>query len=187
MTDFEDRSAAVTETDIEVDRDVVIVDSAKKVRQERNPWAVLPILLGVLFLLLNLLVFRQVPAAFTTMNKEGAIALMMLLSSLVVCVVLIVYGLVVRRTGDAVPGESRSRFWLSVGVPLLLGLLAPLLTVWGLSNYLKADRVYLETSGKPCIEVYEKAANIAKDNPRFRMPAADRDEARCNINATLGR
>ena len=43
------------------------------------------------------------------------------------------------------------------------------------------------SSTKPCIEIYEKAAAIAKDNPRFRMLDTDRDEVRCKVNAALGR
>ncbi len=39
----------------------------------------------------------------------------------------------------------------------------------------------------PCVELYEKAQGIAKDNPRFKMPATDRDEKRCGINAAIGR
>ena len=187
MSDFEDRNAGVTETDIEVDRDVVIVEGPKEVRQKRNPLAVLPLLLGVLFLLANVLIFLRVPTVFTTKNVYGAMSLILILASVVTCLSLILYGLASRREVDEASSEERSRSRRSVGVSLLLGLLAPMLTLWGLHVYRIADERYSQTFGKPCIEAYEKAANIAKDNPRFRMPAGDPYEVRCGVNAVLGR
>jgi hypothetical protein len=185
MSEFEDRNVVATETD--TDRDVVIVEDVKEVRRRRDPWSVLPILLGVLFLLANVWIFRQVPLAFTSKNKDGAIALMMILASVVICLALIVYGIAARRDDDDGSLDQRTRFRRSVVVPLLLGVLAPVLTVWGLNNYRAADQVYLRTTGKPCLEIYATAANVAKDNPRFRMPASDPDEVRCAVNAAIGR
>jgi hypothetical protein len=61
-----------------------------------------------------------------------------------------------------------------------------LFTLWALQvNKTAGERG--ASSNKPCIEVYEKAAAIAKDNPRFRMLDTDRDEVRCKVNAALGR
>jgi hypothetical protein len=185
MTDFEDRSRGLggqVGSEIEVERDVVIVESA----EPRNPFAVLPLLLGVLFLLANVVIFLRVPTVFTVKNVNGSISLLLILASLVTCLVLIIYGLAARRTHAAGAADGRSSFLRSVGVPLVLGLLAPLLTLWSLQvNKTASERA--NQSLRPCIEVYEKAQSIAKDNPRFRMPATDRDEVRCTVNTVLGR
>ncbi len=171
--------------EIEVERDVVIVDRENTVsRPQRNPFAVLPILLGVLFLLANLLIFARVPTVFTGKSVSGTISLLLILVSVIISLALIIYGLAARRGEEA--GEGRGRHLRTIGVPLLLALLAPLLTLWALQvNKTTAERG--ASSTKPCIEVYEKAAAIAKDNPRFRMLDTDRDEVRCKVNAVLGR
>ena len=133
----------------------------------------LPILLGVLFLLANLLIFARVPTVFTVKNVSGTISLLLILVSVFISLSLIIYGLAARRNEGT--GEGRGRHLRTIGVPLLLALLAPLFTLWGLQvNKTTAERG--ASSNKPCIEVYEKAAAIAKDNPRFRMLDTDRDD-----------
>jgi hypothetical protein len=188
MSTFEDRNKGLgghVESEIEVERDVVIVDRENAVsRPQRNPFAVLPILLGVLFLLANLLIFARVPTVFTVKNVSGTISLLLILVSVIISLALIIFGLAARRGEEA--GEGRGRHLRTIGVPLLLALLAPLFTLWALQvNKTAAERG--ASSTKPCIEVYEKAAAIAKDNPRFRMLDTDRDEVRCKVNAALGR
>lgn len=189
MSEFENRSKGFGvggASDIEVERDVVIVESEKAPRVHRSPLAVLPLLLGVIYLLANVLMFVRVPTAFTAPNINGAMSLMMLLVSVALSLALIVYGLAARRGDSEDFGEGRGRHLRTVGVPLLLALLAPLFTLWGLH----VNKTVGERSGqstKPCIEVYEKAAAIAKDNPRFRMLDTDRDEVRCRVNAAIGR
>jgi hypothetical protein len=188
MSTFEDRNKGLgghDESEIEVERDVVIVDSENTVsRSQRNPFAVLPILLGVLFLLANLLIFARVPTVFTGKSAIGTISLLMILVSVFISLSLIIYGLAARRSEEA--GEGRGRHLRTIGVPLLLVLLAPMFTLWALQVNRLADERYVGKYGKPCIEIYEKAAAIAKDNPRFRMPATDNDEVRCQVNAALG-
>lgn len=190
MSEFEDRNKGFElggDPDIEIERDVVIVESEKAPRVRRSPLAVLPLLLGVIFLLANVLMFVRVPTAFTVKNATGAMSLMLLLVSVALSLALIVYGLAARR-GDAEEiGEGRGRHLRTVGIPLLLALLAPLFTLWGLQVNKLAGERYERSFGKPCIEIYEKAGNIAKDNPRFRMLDTDRDEVRCKVNAALGR
>lgn len=188
MSTFEDRNkglGGLGESAIEVERDVVIVESDNTVsHSQRNPFAVLPILLGVLFLLANLLIFARVPTVFTVKNVSGTISLLLILVSVFISLSLIIYGLAARRSEGT--GEGRGRHLRTIGVPLLLALLAPLFTLWGLQvNKTTTERG--ASSTKPCIEVYEKAAAIAKDNPRFRMLDTDRDEVRCKVNAVLGR
>jgi hypothetical protein len=189
MSEFENRNKGFEvggESDIEIERDVVIVESEKAPRVRRSPLAVLPLLLGVIFLLANVLMFLRVPTAFTAKNINGAMSLMLLLVSVALSLALIVYGLAARRSDSEEIGEGRGRHLRTVGVPLLLALLAPLFTLWGLHvNKTAGERG--ASSTKPCIEVYEKAAAIAKDNPSFRMLATDRDEVRCRVNAALGR
>lgn len=189
MSNFEDRNKGLpgqVEAEFEVDRDVVVVESEEAQRERRSPLAVLPLLLGVIFLLANVLMFLRVPTAFTAKNINGAMSLMLLLVSVAFSLALIVYGLAGRRSDSGEIGEGRGRNLRTVGVPLLLALLAPLFTLWGLHvNKTVGERN--AQAVKPCIEVYEKAAAIAKDNPRFRMLDTDRDEVRCKVNAALGR
>lgn len=187
MSEFENRNKGFDvggDSDIEIDRDVVIVESERAPHVRRSPLAALPLFLGVLLLLANVVAFLRVPSVFTQKTGNGAISTLLLLASVVICVVLIVYGLAMRRGDDTRDGRP-GYFWL-VGLPILLGLLAPLLTLWGLHvNKSAGERANPRLM--PCIEVYEKAAAIAKDNPRFRMLETDRDEVRCRVNAALGR
>jgi hypothetical protein len=174
------------DTGVEIERDVVVVETEKASRERRSPLVALPLLLGAIFLVANVLVFFRVPTTFTTKNVYGSMSLLLLVASVVVSIVLIVYGLAARRADLTEPGE-RASFLQFFGVPVMLGLLAPLLTLWGLQvSKLNSER-FERTYAKPCIEVYEKAAAIAKDNPRFRMLATDRDEVRCAVNSAIGR
>ncbi len=189
MSEFEKRNQSFGvggDSDIEVERDVVILESENAPRVRRSPLAVLPILLGAIFLLANVVIVWRVPGAFTPKNTVASMAILLVLISVALCLALIVYGLAVRRGDSEEIGEGRGRHLRAVGVPLLLALLAPLFTVWALQlNKTTGERGVPST--KPCIEVYEKAAAIAKDNPRFRMLDTDRDEVRCRVNAALGR
>jgi hypothetical protein len=189
MSEYANRNKGLgvgADTDVEIERDVVVVESEEAPRVRRSPLAALPLLLGVIFLLVNLLIFLRVPTAFTTKNVNGAVSLMLLLVSVALSLAAIVHGLAARRSDSEEIGAGRGRHLRTVGVPLLLALLAPLFTLWGLQvNKTSGER--FTQSNKPCIEVYEKAAAIAKDNPRFRMLDTDRDEVRCKVNAALGR
>jgi hypothetical protein len=191
MTSSDDRSndlAGQFESEIDVDRDVVIVESGRGSRERRSPIAVLPLLLGVLLLLANLLVFSRVPGAFTPKSVNGAISMLLILVSVVICLSLIFLGLAARRNdSEAAARDGSARFLPSLGVSLALGLLAPLFTLWALQANKLADERYGQTYVKPCLEIYETASAIAKDNPRFRMPTTDTNEARCSVNAVLGR
>jgi hypothetical protein len=187
MSEYANRNKGLgvgADADVEIERDVVIVDREEAPRVRRSPLAVLPLLLGVIFLLANLLVFSRVPTAFTTKSVVASMSIVLLLVSVALCLALIVYGFAAGRGEEA--GEGRGRHLRTIGVPLLLALLAPLFTLWALQvNKTTTERG--ASSTKPCIEVYEKAAAIAKDNPRFRMLDTDRDEVRCKVNAALGR
>lgn len=138
---------------------------------------VLPLLLGLVFLIANIYVITRTPAIFVAKNTTGSTSLLLIVASFVICLVLIGYAVALRRSDDRASARG-------VGVALLLGLLAPLATVWSLQvNRSFNDR----QTPKSCLDVYQQASAIAKDNPRFRMPAKDRDEVRCAINTTLGR
>ena len=187
MSTFEDRNKGLPgqfEAEIEVDRDVVVVESEEAQRVRRNPLAALPLLLGVIFLLANVLVVSRVPGAFKAKSVVASMSTLLLLVSVGLCLALIVYGLAARRGEEA--GEGRGRHLRTVGVTLLLAVLAPLFTVWAL-QLSKTTSERGASATQPCIEIYEKAAAIAKDNPRFRMLDTDRDEVRCKVNAALGR
>jgi hypothetical protein len=63
-------------------------------------------------------------------------------------------------------------------VPILVSIPAFALTVW-------AAEIVQPIAPKPCIEIYQEALNIKKDNPTFKMIWNDRDELRCSINKVL--
>jgi hypothetical protein len=195
MSTFEDRNKGLGghgESAIEVERDVVIVESENTVsRSQRNPFAVLPILLGVIFLVTNIFVMTRFTSwFFAPQSTPGTISLVMMLVSIAICLVLIIYGLAQRRADADLAGHTHrggSWYFRAVGAPILLGLLAPLVTLWALQVNKLAGERWEGSIGKPCIEVYQQAASIAKDNPQFRMPATDPYEVRCTVNAVLGR
>ena len=58
----------------------------------------LPILLGVLFLLANLLIFARVPTVVTVKNVNGTISLLLILVSVVISLPLIIFGFAARRS-----------------------------------------------------------------------------------------
>ena len=167
--------------DVDLDVEQVIVDSGAhrlppELGERRNPLFAFPLLAGVVFLIANIYVITRTPAIFTAKNTTGSTSLLLIIASVVLCLALIGYAFALRRSG-AVSAKG-------VGIALLLGLLAPLATVWSL----QVNRSFNDRQApKPCIDVYEQAQNVAKDNPKFRMPAKDRDEVRCAVNATLGR
>lgn len=162
---------AVADADLEVDE--VVVETGV---QRRSPFFAVPLLLGVVFLIADIYVFRQTPYVFTGKNTTVSISLLLIIVSMVICLILIGYAFALRRFGGAVSAKA-------VTAAVLLGLLAPLATMWSL----QVNRINSDRTTKSCIDVYEQAQNIAKDNPKFRMPATDRDERRCSVNAALGR
>ena len=100
MSEYANRSKGLgvgADTDVEIERDVVIVESEEAPRVRRSPLAVLPLLLGVIFLLANLLVFSRVPTAFTTKSVVASMSIVLLLVSVALCLALIVYGFAARR------------------------------------------------------------------------------------------
>lgn len=183
--DFSKSFAAEVDSDIEVEQVVVGTDRATDRIRRGNPLSVLALLAGVVFLVADVFVITRFPTWFFAKTVPATISLLLMLASLVACLALIVHSLAMRRADRDFSGDAhRGGYARSVGVPLLLALLAPLLTVWSLNvSKSVADRAVV----KPCIEVYQQAAGVAKDNPKFRMPAKDRDEVRCTVNAVLGR
>lgn len=145
--------------------------------------AILPILLGVSALIVNIViltggvggtVFRQL-----SFWLAGNISAVMILTSIFLGIFLVVYGLVLRNYADS-RGTTSHWFVAWIIVPLLLGLAAPLATIWGLSNW---DRS--QDPKQPCIELYQQAQSIHKDNPKFRMPQDSADQVRCRINEVV--
>lgn len=146
----------------------------------RNPLTPLAILAGVAYLAANVFVIVRTPAAFVSKNVTGSTSLLLVISSIVICLALIGGGLALRRSAVSA--------WSAAAV-LLLALLAPLATVWALQvNRSAGDRYNQSVNAtKPCLDIYSQAQTIAKDNPKFRMPEKDRDEVRCAVNKALGR
>jgi hypothetical protein len=173
--------------DLNSDVEVAIVEEAVEPPthpDRRQAWA-LPVLLGVLLLLADVFIIARLSTVFFTKNVLSSTSLLLMIASLMICLVLIAYGLGLRGLdSDGTEASRRGSHARTIGVTLLLAGHAPLTAAWSLQvNRTAIDR----RVEQPCIEVYQQAQNIAKDNPRFRMPATNRDEVRCTVNAVLGR
>ena len=168
------------------DADVVVVRNTESTRKvSRNPLAMFPLILGVLILALDIYLLVAFPSyMFFTKNLQGAIQLALVLASGIICLFLIAYAFGF-GSFESIDGHRRrvSPFITGVVVPLLLGLVALGATIGGM----EWNRATAERQTKSCIDLIEQAQNIAKDNPKFRMPAKDSSETRCNINAAIGR
>jgi hypothetical protein len=152
-----------------------------------------PFLIGVFILALNIFVVARLQGVFVAKNFQGNIAVTLAATSAFIGLFLVVYAIVLRlfeRNGtEILPGSTtddgaRQASWYVkwVVVPLLLGLLAVAATI---SSVEVNRRIY--NNKQPCIELYQEATSIYKDNPKFRMPSGDSDEDRCGINkAVLG-
>lgn len=144
-------------------------------RRRQSP-AVLPLLLGLLIFALNAYLFKRISVYLFAQSLPGALSFTLLATSTILSLWLIAYAF----------GLGRSERASASGVllPLVLGGVAVAATVGGIQqNVITAER----QTPRLCVDLIEQAQNIAKDNPRFRMPATDREEVRCGINAAIGR
>jgi len=168
------------------DASAVVVGEARTTRKgSRNPLAIFPLLLGVLVLALDIYLLVALPSyIFFAKNLQGAISLALVFASGIICLFLIVYAFGFRSFESADAHRRRvSPYVTGLVVPLLLGAVALAATIGGMElNRAAAER----QPQKSCIDLIEQAHNIAKDNPKFRMPAKDANEVRCSINAALG-
>lgn len=187
--DAQPQKAARTATDTEPSREIT---SARESTQLRLISA-LPMLLGVSVLAVNLLVIIRLWRSI--IRLPGVVALALTVTSLLAGLFLIVYGLTLRRldsTGKTISAESRASSGLNatgtyarwIGIPMLVALSASAATVWAAE--IAKPKLPDPADMKPCIELYQQALAIHKENPQFRMPAGDRDNARCTINYVLG-
>jgi len=159
----------------------------------------LPIFLGVFICGLNFIValrlwrstYQSQLAVLTRMNLPTNVCLALILTSFGIGLLLIAYAVVLQHTlrnGQLIqlsPGSAANHTQLNTPMylkwilfPVLLALPAPALTVW-------AAQVIEPISPKPCIEIYQEAVNISKDDASFKMPWTDRDQLRCNINSVI--
>lgn len=138
------------------------------------------LLVGVLVLVFDVFLVMRFPNVFFIQNLQNGISLALLLASVILSLLLITHAFGLGRGDHA----RHSSYLTGFIVPLVVGGLALTATITGMEMNRAA---YERQPTKPCIDVIEQAGNIAKDNPKFRMSANDRDEIRCAINATLGR
>ena len=166
--------------------DVVVVRAAEtRVRGSRNPLSIFPLMLGVLILALDIYLLVALPNyIFFAKNLQGAISLALVFASGIICLFLIAYAFGLRSFESADGHQRRiSPYVTGLVVPLILGAVALAATIGGMElNRSAGERQPL----KSCIDLIEQAHNIAKDNPKFRMPAKDANEIRCSINSALG-
>lgn len=163
-----------------------------------------PILLGLFICALNILVFTRLWRAvyfsntglLSRANLPNTVCLTLLAISFVIGLALVIYAIALRhyeewyeqqidRPEDVPNGTMSNRRHRRVPLylkwilgPFLLALPAPALTVW-------AAATVEPIAPKPCIEMYQTALEIKKDNPNFQMVWNDRDQLRCSINQVL--
>lgn len=179
-------STGETETDLsdatQGDSTPVADAPAQEGEIARNPLFVLPLLLGVLLLAVDIWIITRFSTTIFAKGVPNAIALAFIAASIVICLFLIAYALIVPRAERT---DRTSSYVRLVVVPLILALVAIAAMIWALQGYFSSTQ--LPPTRKACIELYEQAQNIARDNPKFRMAEKDADEVRCAINKALGR
>lgn len=165
-----------------------------------------PILLGLFICALNILVIVRLWRAvyfsniglLSRANLPNTVCFALLAISFAIGLALIVYAIALRHYdewydlhSEAVrdaPPEPESptatvpkripTYLKWFVVPLLLAAPAPALTVWAASTVEPLTPV-------PCIELYQRALELKRDNPQFKMVWNDRDQLRCSINQVL--
>ncbi|MBJ7339230.1 hypothetical protein [Mycolicibacterium sp.] len=175
-------------------------DSATSVRDKQlRLLFTFPVLLGLFVCSLNFLaairlwrsVYFSNPVMSSRANLPNTVCFTLISISFFVGLSLIAYAIALRHfdgygeerevAQEGAPDHAAGRVSLHVKwlvVPLLVALPAPALTVWAASTI-------EPIAPKPCIEVYQEALNIKKDNPNFKMVWNDRDELRCSVNQVL--
>jgi NADH:ubiquinone oxidoreductase subunit 5 (subunit L)/multisubunit Na+/H+ antiporter MnhA subunit len=151
--------------------------------------SILPILLGVFILALNIFEVALIPWPFVSKSFNGGVVIALVTISAFIGLFLIVYSMVLlrferNRSKESMTDDPRQASWYVkwVVVPLVLGLLASVATLKALERNSDA---FDPIPHKPCLALYQEAASIRKDNPRFWMPSGDSDEVRCGINKTV--
>ena len=151
---------------------------------------ILPILLGVFICGLNVfvgvLLWRSAYAStysfLQSLSLPTTVSLSVMSISFGVGLFLIAYAIVLRRTertSGADEGPTHVPSYVRwIVVPALVALPAPALTVW-------AAQMIEPIAPTPCIDLYQKAVEISKDAPNFKVIWTDRDQRRCNINSLL--
>lgn len=142
-----------------------------------------PIVCGVFVLALNAYLLTAGPVAYFFKNAAAwgvAMSTTLVLTSIFIGLLLVMQPFVLgaRHGTQSVDGLSYGRRLL---VPVALVLLAVLADLWAVQRWTSE----VEQGRTPCIEVYDRAEGIRKDNPKFRMPADSPDELRCKVNQSV--
>jgi len=157
---------------------------------------IFPVLLGLFFCVLNILVAVRLWPLLLNNRFQGAVSATLITTSFFIGVFLIVYAIILwrldghREKGEVAAGSTTNDqpvhgLWYvkCVIVPLVVALAAALTTVWATGT--AASVVPGREAPTPCIEVYRDALDIHRDIPNFRMPAGDPDQRRCGVNQNL--
>lgn len=139
-----------------------------------------PVLLGVFVLAVNIFVANRFWPLVWPSRNAGTVPLAYITTSFVIGLFIIAFSIVMIRSEGAESSQARYAKW--VIAPLILALLAFALTLWGARIAEVATEPEVQ---KSCLELYQDAFNIKKDNPNFRMPGGEPDNRRCLINSVL--
>jgi hypothetical protein len=150
-----------------------------------RPLLMIPILVGMFVLALNILLMTagvaRGPFTRISWSLPGNISVALISASLFIGIFLVVYALVIRNRGGKATADSGRWYLYWIVAPLGLGVLAVLATLWSLRSLQAA-----ENPNKPCLDLYQQAQSIRRDNPNFKMPIEAADQLRCKINESLG-
>lgn len=161
----------------------VVIDRTDGSNARSGSLWVVPLLIGSFVVLLNvaLITFGSASLPFRRLSwwLAGNVAAALILTSIFVGIFLIVYAFALGKNEAARRSDGR---WFArwVLTPLVLGLVGAFVSVWSLKSL--ADT---EPEKKPCLELYQQAQNIYKENPKFRMPLDADDQQRCRVNEAI--
>ncbi len=147
----------------------------------RHQLLIAPILLGVFVLAVNIFVAFRFWRLLWSSKNWGTVPLAFFVISFFIGLFIIAFSIVMISSGDDESSQYRYARW--VIAPLVLALLAFALTLWG-ARIAEPETAKPEVE-KSCLELYEDALNIKKDNPNFRIPPGEPDNRRCRINNVL--
>jgi hypothetical protein len=138
-----------------------------------------PVFCGLFVLLLNGLLLTAGPLNVVLRHVNWlstAVSMTLVLTSIFLGAVLVVQPRVLVGSMDAPSGPDR-HYLRWVLVPVVLAIVAVLAVIGAVESW-----AGYEKRSTPCLELYQQAESIRKDNPKFRMPENSSDEMRCKIN-----
>jgi hypothetical protein len=139
--------------------------------------------LGLCLTVVNVTMAIRLAKYLFGQSASGSLVFALLLSSLVLGLLLIAFGIILRRSLSAESGWTQASWYVSLAATLLVGAGAFVTTIWA-ANAIEPDQPAPQ-SPKACLDLYQQAVPIHKASPNFRLPGNEADQRRCNINGFI--